>query len=361
MLQKKPLHVAVAPLNWGLGHATRCIPLIETMMDMGVQVTIIGWGESAALLKKLFPTVHHVNSPGFTITYGRNKVEGIIKLARIVVGLNNLIKKEKKWLANWLTKNNIDALISDNRYGLHNSAIPCVFMTHQLAVQTGLGGFVNNLVQKLLYKHINQFSNCWVVDTEKPPGLSGLLGHPNKMPNIPSAYLGVLTRFSKLELPIVPNSIAVISSGPEPQRSILLNTLISQAAKLPQYNFTIFGHANVESLPKHITVIPNASTAEINRICNQAELLISRSGYTTVMDMMYLGKKCIVVPTPLQQEQQYLGHHLAKNGWVTCVKQDEIDLKTIIEKVKATNMQPVFSFNKDEYKEPLAEFLNKLQ
>ena len=138
------------------------------------------------------------------------------------------VKQEKRWLEKLVVSEKIDAVISDNRFGLYNSLISSVFITHQLSPQTGYK-WLDKIARRLNYKYINRFSECWVPDFEGVPNLAGRLSHPDKKPDVPLKYLQPLSRLQKKETEIR-FDLCVLISGPEPQRSILENTLLQQAA-----------------------------------------------------------------------------------------------------------------------------------
>jgi UDP-N-acetylglucosamine transferase subunit ALG13 len=227
-----------------------------------------------------------------------------------------------------------DAVISDNRYGLYHPKIKSIFITHQLQIKSSAGKWGDKLLQKRNYKFINRFTECWVPDVAGNDNLSGELSHPLKMPAVPVKYIGPLSRFSKKEIGEKKGHLLLLLSGPEPQRSKLEEILIHE---ILHYNETA---TVVRGLPGNKTFIPSTGMLqfynhlpadELNREMQKAEFIISRSGYSTVMDAMALHKKCIFIPTPGQTEQEYIGKYLMSKRIALCVPQKNFSLTSVLE------------------------------
>jgi UDP:flavonoid glycosyltransferase YjiC (YdhE family) len=205
-------NILVAPLDWGLGHATRCIPMIRQLKSEH-NVMIACSGSAAALLKNEFPDLKHFPLPSYRITYPVKRSMSW-HMALHFPTLWATILQEKKAIRNVIKKNKIDLIISDNRFGAHSNEIPSVFITHQVNIKTP---HLNKWVNKLNHRAIKKFSYCWIPDLEVSPGLAGELSHP-PLEKIKSAYIGPQSRFrfSEEEKKF---DITVVLSGPEPQRT----------------------------------------------------------------------------------------------------------------------------------------------
>jgi UDP-N-acetylglucosamine transferase subunit ALG13 len=230
-----------------------------------------------------------------------------------------------------------DAVIADNRYGLYHSTIPSVFITHQLTIKSSLGKWTERILQKRNYRFINRFTECWVPDVDEKNNLAGELSHPEKKPTIPLHYIGVLSRFEIKSIQKEKNHLLIILSGPEPQRSLLENKIINEVSN---YNGTA---TIVRGLPGSASVIPSTNiihfynhlpSVELNKEMQQAEYIISRSGYSTIMDVVKLQKKSILIPTPGQTEQKYLANYLLQKQIAFCVSQKEFSLTKALQKAK---------------------------
>jgi uncharacterized protein (TIGR00661 family) len=239
------------------------------------------------------------------------------------------IKRENTWLKMMTAIHKFDAVISDNRYGLYHTDIPCIFITHQLTIKSPWGKWTEKILQKKNYQYINRFTECWIPDAEGDNNLAGTLCHPQKKPAIPVCYIGSLSRFRITNEPVKNSHLLIILSGPEPQRSILENKIIRQIA---HYRSTA---TVVRGLPGSDSLIPSTGMIkfynhlpadELNKEMEQAEYIISRSGYSTIMDLVKLKKKSILIPTPGQTEQEFLADYLSKKQISFCVPQKGFSL-----------------------------------
>ncbi len=191
------LRILVAPLDWGLGHATRCIPVIYELIRQNAEVWLAGEGAQESLLKKEFPDLPFIHLEGYRVKYGSSRL-GLLRAVFLQTPrMLATIKKENEWLKQVVNDYQFDAIISDNRYGLYHPVVPCIFMTHQLRIKTPFGKWADDLLQKRNYRFIHRFSECWIPDDEKSNGLAGELSHPAAMPAIPVHYTGLLSRLKK--------------------------------------------------------------------------------------------------------------------------------------------------------------------
>lgn len=331
MNQAKPLsqaRILVAPLDWGLGHATRCIPLIRLLLLRGCTVWLAGEGKTEHLLRAEFPQLPFLPLQGYRIQYAATGAGMVGAMLKQLPSLLKTIKAENSWLGNVVQTHQIDAVISDNRYGLHHPSVYSVLITHQLQIQTGMGKLANTLLQKLLYRFINRFTTCWVPDYEAAPGLAGALSHPAQMPSVPVRYLGPLSRFKKEEESLE-HYILVLLSGPEPQRTALEQLLLAQVKVFGQPVLFVRGLPGTVGLPQvpyHVTIANHLSAHAAQKALNGAQYVIARTGYSTVMELMALQKKSILIPTPGQTEQQYLAKRLMQTTRALCLPQKKFNL-----------------------------------
>jgi uncharacterized protein (TIGR00661 family) len=350
--------VIVAPLDWGLGHATRCIPIIRQLLKADYEVIIAVERAQMDLLKNEFPSLRFVNLPGYRLKYGKKSVNTTLKIFLQIPKILIQINREKRWLNIFLKKESIDAVISDNRYGFHSKKIISIFITHQLCIKTVFGKMIEKKLQQINYKCINKFSFCWVPDFEKNNSLAGELSHPKIFPNIPIGYIGPLSRFEKKENPIN-YKLLILLSGPEPQRTILENIFLNELKS--SHDKTILvrglpGEKKSMGVPSNVEVYNHLSASELNKKICQSELVICRSGYSTVMDLARLGKKSIMIPTLGQTEQEYLADYLFEKKIAVKINQKEFSLR------KAIEIAENFSFEKyeEENNQLLDEAINKL-
>jgi UDP:flavonoid glycosyltransferase YjiC (YdhE family) len=346
MMEKGPVSVLVAPLDWGLGHATRCIPIIKQLIQQGVRVIIAVGDGQKILLKQEFPSLEILEIPGRKIQYKR----GIfLKWALFfnIPGFLKKIKQENEWLEGILQMRKIDAVISDNRYGLYNSQCFCVFITHQLYIRSGFASFskldswqltvdswINRKIMYWHHKFISKFSACWVPDQEREFSVAGLLSHPPVLPSVPVKYIGILSRFYYLGNNIEKNLLLILLSGPEPQRTRFENILFGQLAGVDLRTVVVRGLPSADQPPpfvkEGIEIFNHLPSRELNELLNRSEFIIARSGYSTIMDLLTVKKNAILVPTPGQTEQEYLGHYLFNKKWMYSIPQKNFDLQKSI-------------------------------
>lgn len=305
--------VLFAPLDWGLGHASRCVPLIRKALENECRVVVAASGNPLALLKQeLGNSVSYVNIPGYNIRYASsgNMVSSIgVQLPKILMA----VVKEHFWLRKYLKHHPMDMVISDNRYGLFSRKTTCVFMTHQLNIPTG---FFQSLVNLINHFFIRQFSACWVPDNAFENNLSGILSHG--MPlyfHIKPIYIGPLSRWTDKHLSALDKSIDILCvlSGPEPQRSLLEAMVYAQMNELNLRCVMVRGLAKPESDLKStqgVTVVPMVSGEALLSLILSARLVVARSGYSTLMDLHSLKVSAAFIPTPGQTEQAYLAKRM---------------------------------------------------
>lgn len=320
----KELKVLIAPLDWGLGHATRCIPIIYTLLKAGIEVILAGDAATEKLLQKEFPTLLFLPLKGYNVTYARSKQGFLLKLLGQVPRIQKAIQYEHRWLQKVVKDHQIDAVISDNRFGLHHPGIQCVYISHQLHIETGKG-WLNTITQKIHYRFINRFNQCWVPDAAGSVNLAGKLSHPDQVPNIPVKYLGCLSRFTQTacdkSIPLL-----VILSGPEPMRSIFEELICAQLEHFKSEVVLVRGLPMAETtlkFPRNVSVHNHLPATDLCQLILSAEMVLARAGYSTIMDLARLGQKAVLVPTPAQAEQEYLGGYLKEQQlFYTCPQQD---------------------------------------
>jgi len=354
--------ILVAPLDWGLGHATRCIPVIYELIRQNVEVWLACEGHQEILLKKEFPGIPFLFLRGYRVTYG--PATGLLRsvlwqIPRIL----RCIREEHEWLQQAVKTYQFSAVIADNRYGLYHSNIPSVFITHQLCIKSPFGKWSERILQKKNYGFVNRFSECWIPDEENENGLAGQLSHPSSLPSIPVHYLGVLSRLKKLEIEEKKRHLFISLSGPEPQRSSFEEKIIHAIA---HYNGTA---TIVRGLPGEKALIPSTNdiyfynhlpSDELNKEMQKAEFVISRSGYTTVMDIATLEKKSILIATPGQTEQEYLAKYLTEKKIAISISQKDFEIHEAIQKAAAFPYRSIDCLNHSKLPAAISALLAKL-
>lgn len=355
--------ILVIPLDWGLGHATRDIPLIHEMLNAGCQVFIAAEGKHAALLQQEFPQLTIFPLPGYRIQYAQKGQFFGLKIIQQIPKIYRAVKYEQKWLKKIVAEYQINAVISDNRFGLYHKKIPTVFITHQLLIKTPFGGWIERTLQKINYRFINKYGACWIPDFAGDNNLSGELAHPAKLPPH-TTYIGCLSRFEPKTNVEKKYDLLVLISGPEPQRSNLEKLILDQIKSLQITALIVSGKPGTpqnEQVAPGVTQINHLNASELNDAMLASDIVLSRSGYTTLMDLAKLNKKAILIPTPGQSEQVYLGEYLMEKGYFYSLPQEQFNLKTALE---GAARFPFRSFHHDQdmnqYKQVIQQFIQSL-
>lgn len=322
-------NILIAPLNWGLGHSMRCIPIINALIDEGFNPILASDGIALEMLKKEFPDLKTLKLPSYQIEYAKNGNHFKWKMIKNTPKMIEAIIKEKKIVKNWIKEYDLSGIISDNRLGVFSKKIPSVFVTHQLNVLTGNTTWITSKMHQFIIK---KYYECWVPDVQKNPNLTGKLGHlTNKKFKI--KYIGPLSRF-KFEEVENEFDLMVLLSGPEPQRGILEAQLREELLNFKGKIIFVSGVVEkVQSVVQieNITFYNFMNSAELETMLNKSEKVLCRSGYTTIMDLAKLQKKAFFIPTPGQYEQEYLAKKLKKEGIVPYSKQEKFKIENLSE------------------------------
>ncbi len=353
---RKPL-VLISPLDWGLGHATRCIPIIHELVHQKFRVIIAANGGVLQLLKSEFPDQTFIPIPNYNIRYSSSKWGFLIKLLCQFPSVFLHIYQEYKWLKKTLQDYPVDIIISDNRPGLHSSKCYCIYVTHQLNFK-GAFPIFNKIASLLHKKYILKFDACWVPDT--PSGLAGELSRISSSSNNNYHHIGPLSRYHHTTTHRS-YEIAMILSGPEPQRTIFEQILKNQALAIEKKIILVRGIPSAQKEPlllKNITIVDHLPANELNEIVEGSKIVISRSGYTSVMDYARLNKRAVLVPTPGQPEQEYLARYLFQKRYFMTASQHNFSLQDIINTFDAFPFEPM-NFSFETYKNYISQLRRK--
>ena len=356
--------ILICPLDWGLGHATRCIPLIRALKDAGAEVVIAADGPQFILLRNEFPDNELIEFPGYNIKYSKRGNVGL-KLIFTSPGLVLRIISEHFRLKSLIKEYRIDAVISDNRYGLWNKKVRTAFITHQFnIIAPSYLGFTEPLLRHATRYFARKYDESWIPDVEGEHNLSGKLSHGFKLPEN-TIYIGLLSRFDfrPTLLPGKQYDIVAIVSGPEPQRSIFEDKLLKQLpydGKKCLIVRGIPGNTTITSLRRNLDKADHLTSEQMYSILSGKPVVISRPGYSTLMDIAFTLNKAILVPTPGQTEQEYLARHLMEKGIYYSCKQESIDLEKAFEALDL--YKPELPFKAvPMYSEKISQFLSKLE
>jgi len=349
--------VLVAPLDWGLGHATRSMPIINYLLEKKIDVILATNGRPYDLLKKEYPNLVINRLSSYDIRYYSNSIHLNIVLQSYK--LLRAIWREHQQVAKMVEDYHIDAIISDNRFGCHYPGIPNIFISHQLNLIAGYE-YLEKWANSFNHYYIKKFDECWVPDFEGEPNLSGQLSHPS--PFTKTQYLGPITRIKPLYSE-TSYDIAFVLSGPEPQRTRFERKIMEQAMKLPHKMLLIQGKPEKHecSHKGNVEIHSYMKASELNKAIAESKLVVCRSGYSTVMDLVALGKKALLVPTPGQTEQEYLAKYYMDQKISVAQSQGALDLKRGIQDAVASKGFGTFDFSLDSLHQILDGFIEKIK
>ena len=325
-MKDKQRVILVCPLNWGLGHAARCIPLIKSLIQQGNKVIVAGEGSVIHLLKEEFIYLKVVVLKGVEIKYSA-KGFSFFSMMVFFPSLLWSVYKEHRLLKQLIKEHQIDVVISDNRYGLWSAEVKSIFITHQLNIMIPpQWKFARKLVQAMNHYFINKFDEWWIPDESSRPVSGELAAAFDK--NYKLKYIGILSRFIDCDVEPVTTKyeVLVILSGPEPQRTILENILCIQLLPLNKSVLIVRGKPqDKEERPALgvISFVNHLPSGILKSHLLQSSFIVCRSGYSTLMDLAAVGRSAVIIPTPGQSEQEYLGDfHQLKRHHIRILQED---------------------------------------
>ena len=327
--------ILLAPLDWGLGHATRSIPIVRELQAQGAVPVIAADGRPAELLKKEFPDLEHIRYPGYTIDYPVNANMAWTMFRQLPTFFRG-IRKEHTLLQQIIREHAISGVISDNRWGASSPQVPSVIVIHQLRIL--LSPFIRwgqRIVDRANGRLLRPFDEIWIPDLPDH-SFSGELSHDSLIP-ANGHFIGPLSRMRRTVKPNEKKTIdlLVILSGPEPQRTIFETIVAEQAKKEPRTTLIVRGmpEKNVTMRISETVTMVSALTADaLSAAIASSSLVICRPGYSTVMDLSVLGARAVLVPTPQQTEQEYLARMLKTKKVCYMEPQDLFSLPRAIER-----------------------------
>jgi uncharacterized protein (TIGR00661 family) len=322
----KEFSVLIAPLDWGLGHATRCIPIIREFLQRGCKVSVASSGAALSLLKSEFPGIHHHELISYGVRY-QSSGSLILKLLLQVPRFLWAIYSESKQIERLVHLQSFDLLISDNRYGCRSKVIRSIFITHQVSLLPRSSWWIRSIANYYQATMIKRFDTCWVPDLPS----SFFSGDLSKTEKMPVRYIGILSRFAKSLVPLpVQYKLLVIISGPEPQRQIFEDLIRSQIKGMTDKVLLVKGLPKPNEVMKvngNVSEVDHLSATEMQAAIQSSEFIVCRSGYSSIMDMAVLERRnLIMVPTPGQPEQEYLADRLRDEHCVYVSSQDQFNL-----------------------------------
>lgn len=323
--------VLVCALDWGLGHATRVVPIIVQLEALGAEVVVASAGRALHSLRMACPQLQCLEMPPYNVRYFFDNM--YVNIGLQAGSILRAIMAEHNWLRSIRHTQAIDVVVSDNRYGCWVPDIPAYFITHQLNIQLQ-GKFVQNIVNRIQQQWLTHFDGIWVPDYEDEGlQLAGQLAHGSFIRQ--PSYMGWLSRMKpsseRIDNPQGP--VVAMLSGPEPARSRWEKKLLEQLSHSGLSAWLVRGVAgkNERYTLGGVRVVDYLEGNELADLLVSARVLICRSGYSTLMDLATIGKKAVLVPTPGQTEQVYLAGYCATQGWAPTYTQRDFHLKKALD------------------------------
>jgi hypothetical protein len=317
--------IAVAPLDWGLGHSTRDVPIIRRLLELDARPVIVADNGPLALLRDEFPLLPVVRLPSTEIRYAKGASQAWA-MARQFPAMLRSIREERALFGRSVRELRLDAVISDQRFGVRADHLPSVIITHQLYPFTPLA---QGALRRLNLHFIDRFHRCWIPDDATAPGLAGELAHGRDL-LAKTFHLGPISRMAveHAVAPAVHHRVVAVISGPEPQRTLLEREIMGQLPRIYGHHLVVRGmpHAPSDEVIGNVRRIGHLPSAMLAGAMLDAELIVSRTGYTTLMDLAHLGRSALVVPTPGQAEQEYLGELHRRTGRFLVQEQGAVDI-----------------------------------
>ena len=325
----------VAPLDWGLGHATRCAPIVREFLEKGCDVELAVTRGNAAILREMFPDVRQRLAPSYNIVYPKHGYNMAFWLLKNSAHLRAVMRAEHHYAEEMVERHGYDILVSDNRFAFRSRKAKSVYMTHQCRIAFPKMFRMFEAFGAAWHASVmSRFDEVWVPDVPEFPGYAGSLSHVERCPR-PLKFVGPLSRFAMLPLTQSTEkdlNIVAVVSGVEPARSRFASRLSSVLPQIPGKHVVILGKP-ASSLKTwtagNVTFYNHLPTQEFADVISRAGWVISRGGYSTVMDMAVLGAKCIFVPTPGQYEQVVLAADLSAAGFAVSIEEGSLSVDSL--------------------------------
>ena len=329
--------ILFAIMGWGLGHATRCIPIIRSLMKEN-HVILASNGISTTLLKQEFSSLKCIDYPDYAIKYPKNKMMLLPLIALQLPSIILKLIKEHLQTQKVINDENIDLIISDSRYGVYSTGVPTYFIIHQLRFQlSGIFTAIEFLGEWFNIFMFRRYEKIIIPDVQSDQNLTGDLTHSGKISNHPKLhYLGIFCSVSKMNIKEDIDYLFSVS-GPEIQRTLFEEIILDQISHIPGKKVVVLGKPDDKRTYDNIEnteIYSHVNRQKQNELLNRAKFVVCRSGYTTVMELVALKKSALMIPTPGQTEQEYLARHYQSTGIFHIAMQDGLDLLSELNKIQ---------------------------
>lgn len=349
----------IAPLNWGLGHASRCIPIIQYLTQKNIRVVIASDGDALAFLRQEFPLLPFVELPSYEVQYAADD-RFAKKMVQQLPRFMEAIYREQEAVDEIVRKHMISKIISDNRYGCHHKDTQNYLISHQLKPR--LNGVLRHfswIAEQLLRLQFSNFTQVWVPDVETVQ----LAGELAALPIADKRYIGLLSRI-EIDAQFLESNdkyeLLIILSGVEPQRSILEKKILSQLTNLSIKSILVRGTEDElpsDSIPANTTIYGRLTSHELSALISKSKYILCRAGYSSIMDLSVTGKKAILIPTPGQTEQEYLGAKLMQEKKYLMQTQAALNIEAALLDIDSYDGISIDDLDRNKYKEMIDKII----
>ena len=345
-------------LNWGIGHAARVIPIIHLLQKYGQTIYLASDGDALTFLRKEFPDLEYCELPAYNPIYPKGNTGMMGKLLLQLPKFRSAINEEHVIVERIVKEKRIDVVISDNRYGCYSNRVRSILITHQINLQMPqFASFMEPFVNYYNWRKIKRFFRVWVPDFKDDRNITGNLSSSN---TVGKRYIGQLSRMKPIPNVEQKYNVLAIVSGPEPQRTGFENLLRSQLYNYHGSSLLVKGKPSGSSEIKtvgRLSEVDFLDSEQLNLAMEQADMVVCRSGYSTIMDLAKLGKNAILVPTPGQTEQIYLAKTLFHRGVCYFSEQQGFKLANAIAKIKLYSGFKSMNFENDILEDVIVKML----
>ncbi len=354
------MKILYAILNWGLGHATRSSVVIEALLANGIEVEVVSDGQALEWIKSRFPQLNCHEIKGLNPQYPTDG-SMVLSMLKQLPGFMWAITREQAAFKKLAGERAAKAVISDNRYGCYVPGLPSMFLGHQLQIQLPAGsGWISPAVQWVNRRYLSPFDEIWIPD-HPDRALSGALsaGFEGK-----SRFLGRLShlKITNQETQIKKKYLFLLS-GPEPQRSLLERKISRWPGLKAAESSLVRGTSSkrMQVYPMGMEVHDLADSETISRLLATHELMVCRPGYSTLCDLWQSNNKSLLIPTPGQTEQEYLGNRMQDTGLAMNVQQDLFKPDKNLSEALQYKGFPAQAFDKDLLSQAVGELIRKIK
>lgn len=336
--------IIVSPLSWGLGHVTRDAPIVDYLLEKGHEIVFVATGRALTYARRRYADCRAIELPDMPPPYSKTRFF-VPMFLKFIPRMLRAIREEHERSQRIFDEVKPDLIFSDNRYGIWSRDIPSFILSHQIRLKTPPAlSPLEVFTEAWARSHLKHFTRVIVPDYDGQQTLSGRLSHDLCFWSRDELYYaGQLSTIRPAELP---QDVAVFISlsGPEPQRTVLEEIIRQQVASIEHMGKIVVTlgkpeAANKETLGQNVECFSFLPSERQQEMMNRARLVVSRSGYTTVMELAELGRRALYIPTPGQTEQEYLSRYYEEHGMYHSVSQYKLDL---VRDVEAASRFPGF-------------------